>query len=122
MKKILFVEDEPDQIALVKMRLESNGFKFVSAMDGEEGLKKVYEEKPDLILLDLLMPKMTGDELCRIIKEDEKTKHIPIIVLTAYGAEDLEEKCLVCGAYECIRKPYDSKALVEKIKKILSKK
>ncbi|MGD0336034.1 MAG: response regulator [Candidatus Omnitrophota bacterium] len=115
-KKILFIEDESDQVMLVKTRLESNGFDCISAIDGEEGLKKADSELPDLVLLDLLMPKIDGYEVCKRMKANPKTKDIPIIVITAAGgAIEVEAKCRACGADDIIFKPYESKELIEKI-------
>lgn len=120
-KKILFIEDEPDQILVIKARLEANGFEVESAMDGEEGLKKVYEIKPDLILLDLIMPKMNGFEVCRRLKSDDATKNIPVLIITAAGMKDLEEQCRINRSDGLIRKPYDSAEFVAKVKKMLLK-
>ena len=115
MKKILFIEDEEDQIMMITTRMESYGYKVVSAVNGEEGLKKVYEEKPDLILLDIVMPVMNGYEVCKNLKKDPKTRDIPIIVLTASGVKDLEDECMAVGVQEIIRKPYESSFLAERI-------
>lgn len=118
-KRILFIEDEPEQVELIKIRLEASGYEFVSALDGEEGLKKVRQEKPDLILLDLLLPKVDGYTVCKAIKKGPQTKDIPIIVITAAGIKDLKEKCISIGADDCVIKPYDSADLLAKIKALL---
>jgi CheY-like chemotaxis protein len=115
MKKILFIEDEEDQIMMVKTRLEACGYAVVTAVDGEEGIKKTHEEKPDLILLDIVMPKVNGYEVCDRLKKDPRTRGIPIIVVTASGVKNLEEKCLALGVEEIIRKPYESAYLAERI-------
>jgi len=115
MKKILFIEDEEDQILMIKTRMEASGYVFVSALNGEEGLKKVRTEKPDLILLDIVMPKMNGYEVCRHLKKDPETCDIPVIVVTASGVKDLEERCVAAGIQEIIRKPYESSYLLERI-------
>ena len=115
MKKILFIEDEEGQVMMVKTRVEACGYAFVAAFDGKEGIKKVYEEKPDLILLDIVMPKMNGYEVCDHLKRDPKTADIPIIVVTASGLKDLEERCVALGVEEIIRKPYESSFLAERI-------
>ena len=119
-KKILFIEDEPDQITLIRARIEASGYDFDSAMDGIEGLKKVEETKPDIVLLDLILPKLNGFEVCRKMKQNPETKGIPVIVLTAIGIKDAEERCRGCGADSFFKKPYDSKALMEEIKKLIS--
>jgi len=119
LKKILLVEDEADLIEVLKMRLESSGYEFISAMDGSQGIKKALEEKPDLILLDVIMPNMDGFEVCKRLKADSQTKNIPIILLTAAGLKDIEDKARACGADLSARKPYDSADLLVKIKALL---
>ncbi len=118
-KKILIIEDEPDQILMLRIRLEGNDFEVVSAPDGDEGLKTVQKENPDLIILDLIMPKMDGLDVCRNLKGNTKTSKTPIIVMTASGEDSLEEKSRSSGSDCFMRKPYDSKDLVEKIKELL---
>lgn len=120
-KKILFMDDEPDQITMVSLRLAKNGYSVVSAADGEEGLKKAVEEKPDLILMDVLMPGLDGFEVCRRLRKDPRTRHIPIISTTAAGVDDIEERCLAAGADGCVRKPYDSADLLARIRSFLEK-
>ncbi len=120
-KKILFIEDEPDQIMMISLRLERNGYEVVSSMSGEGGLKMAVGEKPDLILLDVIMPGMDGFEVCRRLRKDPVTKHIPIISTTAAGMDDVENQCLTAGADDCIRKPYDPTDLLIKIHRLLEK-
>ena len=120
-KKILFIEDEPDQIMMISLRLEKSGFAVISSMDGEQGLKMAVAEKPDLILLDVIMPGMDGFEVARRLRNDPATKHIPIISTTAAGMDDVEHSCLMAGADDCVRKPYDSADLLAKIKRLLEK-
>lgn len=119
MKKILLIEDELDQIELVKIRLETSGFEFISALDGQEGLKKAKEEKPDLILLDIIMPKMDGYQVCAYLKDDLQTKDIPVIMFSATSEKDIERKFRSCGADDLIAKPYESKEMIAKIKTLL---
>ena len=120
-KKILFIEDEPDQVTIVCMRLEKSGFSVLSANAGDEGLKLAIKEKPDLILLDIIMPGMDGFEICRKLRSNPVTKKIPIIATTAAGTEDLEHQCITAGADACVRKPYDSADLLVKIRRLLGK-
>lgn len=120
-KKILFIEDEPDQIMMVSMRLKKNNYEVISAMEGQEGLEKVVTEKPDLILVDILMPGMDGFEVCRRLRKDPVTKNIPVIATTAAGMDDIEYQCRTAGADDCVRKPYDSADLLTKIKRLLEK-
>jgi CheY-like chemotaxis protein len=120
-KKILFVDDEPDQITMISLRLRKNGYTVISAMDGEEALKKVAREDPSLILMDMLMPGIDGFEVCRRLRKYPATKHIPIIATTAAGVDDIEFQCRAAGADDCVRKPYDSADLLTKIRQLLEK-
>ena len=120
-KKVLFIEDEPDQIKMISLRLERNGYHVVFALDGEEGLLMAAKEKPDLILADVIMPGIDGLEVCRRLRKDPATRHIPIISTTAAGMDDVERQCLSAGADDCIRKPYESADLLAKIKRLFEK-
>lgn len=122
MKKILFIEDEPDLITLIKTRLEANDFEVVTAADGEEGLKKVYEERPSLVLLDVIMPKMDGFEVCRRLKSDPEVAGIPVVIITASGVRDVEKKSFEAGAQGFIRKPFEPTDLLWKIKNLTQEK
>ena len=115
MKKILFIEDETDQIMMMQTRLEAYGYEFTAALDGEEGIQKAIELKPDIILLDIVMPKMNGYQVCAELKKNPDTCDIPIIVITASGARDLEQRCKELQVQEIIRKPYESSHLAERI-------
>jgi len=121
-KKILLIEDEPYQVMMIKFRMEANNFDFISACNGEEGLKKAYEEKPDLILLDLFMPVIDGYEVCRRLRQNPKTKNIPVIFFTASAGKDIKEKYVDYGADDYIIKPFESEELVAKIKALLAEK
>ena len=118
-KKILFIEDELDQVMLITERLKSNGFEVVSAADGEKGLQKALEELPDLILLDIVMPLKNGLEVASELKNNSKTRGIPIIILTASDMSSLDERCRDCGADFVMRKPYNSNELINKINELL---
>ncbi len=120
-KRILFIEDEPDQIVMISLRLEKNGYEVISAMDGEKGLQLAVKEKPDLALVDVIMPGIDGFEVCRRLRKDPATKHIPIISTTAAGMDDVEHRCITAGADDCVRKPYDSADLLMKIHRLLEK-
>ncbi len=119
--KILFIEDEPDQITMISLRLKKNGYEVIAAQDGEEGLKKAVEANPDLILLDVLMPGIDGLEVCRRLKKDPRTLHIPVINTTAAGMDDIEHACRMAGADDCLRKPYASEDLLLKLERLLKK-
>ena len=86
MKKILIVDDDPEVVELVRNRLEANHYEVASAADGQIGIKKAQKEKPDLILMDIMMPNLPGGDAVRLLKSDVATKHIPLIFLTAVTA------------------------------------
>lgn len=120
MKKLLVVEDEIDLANALKMRFESIGYNVDTAIDGQQALQKVRDNPPDLIILDLMLPKIDGYKVSRILKFDEKYKDIPIIMLTAKAQEKDKELGLQVGASAYIVKPFDSKDLVEKVKELTS--
>ncbi len=118
---ILIVDDEVDILETVRFRLESNGYKVISAADGEEGLKKARELKPDLIILDLLLPKIDGYKISRLLKFDERYKDIPIIMFTARSHKDDERLGYEIGADAYIAKPFEPQVLLNKIEELLKK-
>ena len=119
-QKILIIEDEAIlQKALQEILLQEN-YEVVSALDGELGFKMVSSEAPDMILLDLILPKMDGFEVLEALKKDEKTKEIPIIILTNLGGTEDVQKALVLGATNYVVKAdHDLSEIVEKIKGII---
>jgi DNA-binding response OmpR family regulator len=117
--KILYVEDEKDLAELVKTYLESNKFEVDIAYDGLEGLKKA-KENPDLIILDLMLPKMSGQEVLERLRYDPKTKNIPVIVLTARGESQTIFDMMKLGSFDYLIKPYDHKELLDTIKRALN--
>ena len=118
-RKILIVDDEADMRVMFSTRLEISNFEVIEAEDGEEGLEKAKKEKPDLIVLDLMLPKITGFEVCRMLKFDDNYKDIPIIVLSALGQQSDREKAVQCGADAYFIKPFDLALLVTKIESLL---
>ncbi|MBW1965999.1 MAG: response regulator [Deltaproteobacteria bacterium] len=118
--KILIVEDNVDTVDLLRKRLHADGFDTAEAYDGEEGLKKVAEYEPDLIVLDIMMPKLDGFEVCKRLKEDESTRYIPVLMLTAKGDVDSTVKGLDVGGDDYLAKPFDYKELVARIRSLLS--
>ena len=118
-RKILIVDDEADMRVMFSTRLEISNFEVIEAEDGEEGLEKAKKEKPDLIVLDLMLPKITGFEVCRMLKFDDNYKDIPIIVLSALGQQSDREKAVQCGADAYFIKPFDLGLLVTKIESLL---
>lgn len=119
-KRILVVEDNPDNRILIADVLESLTYQVVEAEDGDEGVKKAEAEKPDLILMDLSLPKMDGWTAAGIIKGKEALKHIPIIALTAHAMVGDREKALEAGCDDYISKPIDLRELSSKLKQFLS--
>ncbi|MBL7130856.1 MAG: response regulator [Candidatus Omnitrophica bacterium] len=115
-KKILVVEDDLVTQRVLSARLEINGYEVIAARDGEEGLRKARSENPDLVMLDLMLPKMTGYEVCRMLKFDDKYKKIPIIILSSLDQQDEREKAVQAGADAYFIKPFDLELLLVKIK------
>ncbi len=120
MKKILIADDRSEVVELVKVTLEGEGYQTIDASDGREALEKIGKEKPDLILLDIIMPRMDGFEVLSKVKKDPKTKDIPVIMLTAKGQKIDKEKGGRLGAQGYIIKPFSPSALLKKIEEILS--
>ena len=120
MKKILIVDDEADIIEILQFMLEANGYECVTAMDGEEGLKLAREISPDLIILDVMMPKINGYKISRLLKYDNKYKDIPIIMVTARS--QLEDKAIgeETGVNEYITKPFELDTIVKKVEEYLN--
>lgn len=116
-KKILVVDDEPDLLELVTFRLEKSGFRIIYASDAETALEILKTEIPDLILLDLLLPKLQGDDLCRMLKKDKKYKKIPILIFTA-SIVRVPSNFASMGAEDYILKPFEADVLIDKINKL----
>ncbi len=119
MKKILIVDDEADIIEILQFVLETNGYKCITALDGEEGLKLAREAQPDLIILDVMMPKINGYKISRLLKYDNKYKNIPIIMITARSQEEDRIIGEETGADEYITKPFQVEYVLEKVKSYL---
>ena len=119
MKKILVIDDLPENVFMLQDRLEHEGFEVLTAYDGYTGIDKAKNELPDLILLDVMMPDITGLEVCKILVNEPSTKDIPIILVTAKsGAEDTKEG-LEAGAYDYIKKPFNRIELLARVKSAL---
>jgi DNA-binding response OmpR family regulator len=119
MKKVLIVDDEADIIEILQFVLEAQGYECITALDGEEGLKLARESNPDLIILDVMMPKMNGYKICRLLKFDEKYKNIPILMVTARAQDKDKEIGEETGANEYITKPFQVDYVIEKVKSYL---
>jgi len=119
-KKILIVEDEPDVVDLLALQLrKAGGFSVLTAQDGAEGLKKARAESPAIIVLDLMLPRMQGLEVCKVLKTDSLTSHIPIIMLTAKAEEVDRIVGLEFGADDYVTKPFSPREMLLRIKAIL---
>lgn len=118
-QKIVVVEDEPDILEVIEYNLEREGFRVVTASAGDEGLKAISRETPDLVLLDLLLPGLDGIEICRKVKMDPKTQRIPIIMVSAKGEESDIVLGLGVGADDYISKPFRPKELIARVKAVL---
>ena len=119
MARILIIEDEREMVELLEIRLQEAGHYTSAAYDGQAGLEKARLEVPDLIILDLMLPKMDGYRVCRMLKFDERFKAIPIIILTAKGQmKDLFE--LSSNIFAFVDKPFDPKHLVKIVRDALA--
>ncbi len=118
-RKILVVDDEPHVIRSLTFVLEKEGYNVSSATNGKEAMTKIQESKPRLMLLDVMMPKKNGYEVCQEVKNNSSLSDIHIIMLTAKGQEADREKGLSAGADEFMTKPFSLKAVVDKVKEIL---
>ncbi len=117
--KVLVIDDDPSIIRLNESLLGSNDYDVISAINGDEGLTKAMEEVPDVIILDLILPKMHGFEVCKILKGNNKTKDIPIIIVTASGLEDVAKSEEDVHADVYMSKPYGAKELMDAIGKAI---
>lgn len=120
--KILIVDDAIDTVDLLKKRFRAEGYDTEEAYNGEEALQKVPEYNPDLIVLDIMMPKIDGYEVCQRLKADEQTKYIPILMLTAKGEVEHKVRGLDIGADDYLAKPFDYKELSARVRSLLSSK
>jgi len=118
-KTVLVVDDEPDIVELVSYNLTKEGFEVSSASDGEEALNKIKKGSFDFLVLDLMLPGIQGVELCRILRNDPKTKNLPIIMLTAKGEEVDRILGLEMGADDYLTKPFSPRELIARIKAVL---
>ena len=118
-KKILVVDDEVDLVKTIQFSLELEGYKVLVSYNGEDALAQARKENPDLILLDIMLPKLDGYKVCRLLKFDEQYKHIPILMMTAKTQEKDKLMGKETGADEYITKPFDMEELTEKIKEYL---
>ena len=121
MAKLLVIDDEIQLVEMVKMRLEANGHEVITAYDGQEGLEKAKSENPELIMCDIMMPKMDGYKVCGLLKNDSRYSKIPIILFTARAQKEDEELGREVGADAYITKPFEPPVLLAKIDELLKK-
>ena len=120
-KEILIVDDEPNLVVPIQFLMEQQGYKVMIAERGEDALDLIYQYKPDLVLLDILLPGIDGYEVCEIVRLNPNFRKVKIIFLTAKGREEEIAKGLALGADAYITKPFSNTELVAKVKELLEK-
>ena len=118
-KKVFIADDESGFVATLKSRLEFEGYDITTAPDGKAALEQIPVEKPDLVLLDIMMPNVNGYQVCRELKEDPDTSSIPILMLTAKSQESDKFWGMEAGADDYMTKPFDMDELIKKIERLL---
>ena len=122
MKKVLIIEDHPDMEDILSRQLEMMEFAVITASNGVEGVEKAIVEKPDLILMDIMMPGMDGREATRLIRSNRETEKIPILAITALFRESEVNACIEAGCNDYLVKPFNFQELKEKIQATLSER
>ncbi len=120
-RKILIVEDQPLISNMLKMRLEAFGYEVSTAGDGEEGVQKAYQERPELIILDIMLPRIDGYKVCQMLKSDPQYQEIPIILLSGRTPQEIEEVGKRVGANAFFSKPFEAEELLKTIKELIQK-
>ena len=120
--RILVADDDPEILTLLSLRLKSRGYEVLEAIDGEKALEEARERKPDLVVLDVMMPAKNGWEVARELKQDEATRDIGIVILTAIGVKINELTSPLYGADEYIDKPFEFERLEKAIERVLAKR
>lgn len=118
-KRILHIEDNPSNRKAVRHILRQTDYELTEAVDGEEGIRVALESPPDLILLDIQLPKVSGYDVAQCLRADERTRHIPIVAVTSYALSGDDHKTHEAGCNDYIAKPYRPKVLLEHIRKFL---
>ena len=116
--RVLLVDDEPDLVQLVSLRLQAAGYEVDVAYDGQQALDQVKQARPELIILDLMLPKLDGYKVCRLLKFDERTRAIPILIFTARAQVEDVTLATECGADAYLTKPFEAKALLAKLQEL----
>ncbi|HSR71999.1 MAG TPA: response regulator, partial [Kiloniellales bacterium] len=117
--KVLIVEDEAALVTLLRYNLEREGFQVVEAADGEEAILRIEEEAPDIVILDWMLPLLSGIEVCRRIRRRPETRSLPIVMLTARGEETDKLRGLDCGADDYVTKPFSPAELIARLRALL---
>ena len=120
-KKIIVIDDEPDMVFLLQSRLEAAGYRVSAASDGAQGLDRIRKEVPDLVILDVMMPKVNGYQVCREIRKNPDTQNIPVLMLTAKSQESDRFWGIETGANAYLTKPFDAIELMNTVQKLLGK-
>lgn len=120
-KPILLVDNNPDTIKILTLILQDEGYTIDSAVDGETAITRVTESAPKLILLDIMLPRITGIDVCRQLKKNQATRHIPVIIMTAKSNDEAKRGVVEAGADSYILKPFDPVLLVNQVKKFFGK-
>ncbi len=115
MKRILVIDDLPENVFMLQDRLEKEGYEVVTAYDGKTGIARAISDMPDLILLDVMMPEMSGIEVCKKLKQDPSTTDIPIIMVTAKSSADDAKDGLEAGAFDYIKKPFEKIEMLARV-------
>jgi DNA-binding response OmpR family regulator len=115
-KKVLIVDDEPSMVSVLQRHVSNAGYEIATATNGQEALDKIQQDELDLVLLDLMMPGMNGFETCRQIRENEKTRKLPVLIITALRSEADSASAAACGANEFIVKPIDGSHLAKRLR------
>lgn len=118
-KKILIIDDEPNLVVLLEARLKTQGYEILTAYDGQSGLEMAKKHKPNLIILDLMLPKIDGHKVCGLLKNDTRYAKIPIILFTARAQDSDRQMAKELGADAYITKPFEPKVLLSKIEELL---
>ena len=116
MSRLAIVDDEADLVEALAMRFQVSGFEVRTAEDGPKGIELVHRFRPDVVLLDVAMPGMSGWDVCRALRDDPETREIPILIMTAAMLRGAEDAAQAAGADGVVRKPFDDRALVETVK------
>src|SRR5471032_1917486 len=119
MKRVLLIEDDRDIVELVRYNLEREGFQVAAATDGASGLAQIRKTPPDILLLDLMLPKLSGLDICKEIRRDTSLNRLPILILTAKGEEADRVVGLELGADDYVTKPFSPRELVARVKALL---